>query len=385
MQSQLHAQETVIGGADVLNAFDWANERIGEYQFLTALLTTPSQALVANVATEFQILRHGTCIFPITINEANYADSWVCSPYNATITYPLDELRQIGNPIVRGSVAGLIHAVAPVLKAARINRVVGINNGLLSTNLYPPWDGSGIERLTNELRQRWPQHAFVFRSLNAVTNGPLLARLQDAGYLLLPSRQVYLCLDLQAAARKQNSEIDQSLLTRKTGYRIVQGDELNSEDVPRIRELYDQLYLQKYSRHNPQFTDELIRLWQRTGLMQFIGLRNSNGVLDGIVGCLGTHETMTTPLIGYDLVLPRKLGLYRMLTALVFAEARDTGRILNLSAGAAQFKRHRGGEAQIEYSAICVDHLSVVQRAVWASLAGLLRHAGVRILQSYEL
>jgi hypothetical protein len=94
---------------------------------------------------------------------------------------------------------------------------------------------------------------------------------------------------------------------------------------------------------------------------------------------------MTTPLIGYDLALPRKLGLYRMLTALVFQEARETGRILNLSAGAAQFKRHRGGEAQIEYSAVYIAHLPVFQRAVWASLGGLLRHVGVRILQTYEL
>lgn len=91
-----------------------------------------------------------------------------------------------------------------------------------------------------------------------------------------------------------------------------------------------------------------------------------NGVLDEIAGCLGMHETMTTLVIGYDVALPCKLGLYRMLTALVFQEARDTGRLLNLSAGAAQFKRHRVGKAQIEYSAVYVAHLSVFQRAVRA-------------------
>ena len=374
-----------FGGADVVNAFDWPTERNSERQFLTALLESPSRYFVGNVTTEMQVLRLGSLVFPLTINEANYSDSWVCSPYNATITYPLDELQQIENSILRRSVAGLIHLVAPLLKAAKINRVVGVNNGLLSTNLYPSWDGSGIEELTSRLQQRWPQHAIVFRSLNAVTNGTLITHLQRAGYLLLPSRQVYLCLDLHAAARKQNSEIDQTLLTRKTEYRIVKGAELTSEDVPRIRELYDQLYLQKYSLHNPHFTDALIQLWQQTGLMKFIGLRNSNGILDGIVGCLGMHETITTPLIGYDLTLPRKLGLYRMLTALVFQEARETGRILNLSAGAARFKRHRGGEAHIEYSAVYVAHLSLFQRSIWGALAGLLRHVGVRILQTYEL
>ncbi len=375
-----------------LNHFVWpnpvadaGNEAQSGRSFLTSWLETPSELLIRNVRTDPHLIRIGPHVFPATVNEQDYKNSWVCSPYNATISYPLDELREIRNAALRVSLAGLIHSVSPVLKAARINNVLCVNNWLLSTNLYPPWNGEGVVEATSELTQRWPEHAIMFRSLNPVSNAPLMKCLAEVGYILAPSRQVYLCEDLAAASRKQNSEIDRHFLERRTSYQVVRDSELSDEDVPRIRELYDQLYLQKYSKHNPQFTDQLILLLRKTGLLKMIGLRNEHGRLDGIVGCFGRYNVVTTPLIGYDLALPQKLGLYRMLTALVFQEARESGRILNLSAGAAQFKRHRGGEPCLEYSAVYVKHLPVFRRSVWKLLAGLLENVGAKILQKYQL
>ena len=37
-QQELHEDEIALGGADVVHAFDWPKERVGERQFLTALL-----------------------------------------------------------------------------------------------------------------------------------------------------------------------------------------------------------------------------------------------------------------------------------------------------------------------------------------------------------
>jgi hypothetical protein len=74
-----------------------------------------------------------------------------------------------------------------------------------------------------------------------------------------------------------------------------------------------------------------------------------------------------------------------MLTALVFQEARESGQILNLSAGAAQFKRHRGGKPHLEYSAVFVEHLPWRRRMAWMTLSLLLENIGTRVLQRYEL
>jgi hypothetical protein len=368
-----------------LDQLQWPGSGKPHQEFLETLLRTPSQSLIHNVRTGCELVRVGSEILPVTVNETDYENSWVCSPFNAAITYPLDELREIQSQSLRWLLAGLIRSMSPLLKAASINRVVTVNNWLLSTNLYPNWDGSDVETLTKALTTRWPQHAILFRSLNAVSNGGLMQRLLAAGYLMAPSRQIYLCHDLANAAKKQNSEIDHHLLTRRTKYRIVRHAEFTEADVPRIRDLYNQLYLDKYSVHNPQFSNELIHLWRRTGLLSLIGLRSPAGSLDGVVGCFALNGVVTTPLIGYDLSLPQSLGLYRMLTSLVFQEARETGSLLNLSAGAAKFKRHRGGEPVLEYSAIYIRHLPMFRRAVWRSLASLLRSVGARVLQHYEL
>jgi len=380
-----HGRTIELCDKSSVDAFGWSQPESDKQRLLKKLLQTRSSAFVKNVDTDIWAARIGDHVFPVTVSDGQYGNSWVCSPYNATITYPLDELREVNNAILRKGLAGLIRSFAPLLKAAKINHVVGVNNWLLSTNLYPTWDGEGVEQLTAELCSRWPQHAILFRSLNRVSNGPLLERLQANGYLLAPSRQVYLCSDLSAAARRQNSEIDRALLRRQTKYRVVFDDTIQDSDIPRIVELYDHLYLQKYSVHNPQFTEELIRVWRQTGFMKLLGLRNRNDILDGIVGCFAMDGVMTTPLLGYDLKLPRQLGLYRLLTVLVFREAQESGQLLNLSAGAAQFKRHRGGEAELEFSAIFVKHLSFARQAVWKSLAALLTHVGARILQAYQL
>lgn len=356
-----------------------------ERDFLTEFHGRPSQEWVSNVRTEFTTVRAGAHDFPVTINETEYANCWVASPYNAVVLYALEELREVRNRIARTALAGLIHAVAPVLKAARINKVVCVNNWLLSTNLYGSWSGDDLGLLTAKLVGEFPDHVIVFRSLNEATNPELLARFRAERFLLAPSRQIYFCDDPAAALRKQNTTIDHRLLTRKTAYRIVRHNELTADDDARILDLYNQLYLQKYSYQNPQFTLRLIELWRRTGMLQLIGLRSPEGRLDGIVGMFIRGEVITTPLIGYDLSLPSQLGLYRMLTLLVMQHANQTGKVLNLSSGAAQFKRHRGGRPFIEYSAVWCHHLPLFRRVTWRSLAALLQHVGVPVMRHWQL
>src|SRR5690606_2745923 len=122
----------------------------------------------------------------------------------------------------------LIAGVERLLSNAKIERIVQINNWLLSTNLYPAdWQGEGLEELTQLLRERFPGHAFGFRSLNPASNAVLLERLQALGYLALPSRQVYL-FDGRSGAdsaylRHHNCRLDATLL-RRSGYRVEPGE-----------------------------------------------------------------------------------------------------------------------------------------------------------------
>lgn len=106
-------------------------------QQLAASEHRDSSPLVANIRTTIRLLRVDDVVLPVTINEHDFENAWVCSPFNATITYPLDELKHIDSHVLRSVMAGLVHTAAPILKFAQINHVVCVNNWLLSTNLYP--------------------------------------------------------------------------------------------------------------------------------------------------------------------------------------------------------------------------------------------------------
>ncbi len=346
-----------------------------------------SQRMIANVKTQFQFAIHDQSIIPISVNDTDYENSYVASTYNGVVTYPLEELRLLPSTFQRLSVAGMIHGVAPAIRFGKVNRAVVVNNWLLSTNLYPHLDLHWLDNLLSELRETFPQHAILFRSLNGATNSFLLEHLRRSGFLLAPSRQVYLFDGREPDfIERHNNKIDAKLLQQTSPYQVVEDNQWSSGDHDtRFQQLYNWLYLDRYSRNNPQFTARLMKLWRETGMLKFFGLTSDSGSLDGIVGLFDCEGAVTVPVVGYDTSKPKSLGLYRRLMAIALRESVQQKWMLNLSSGAASFKRLRGGRAQIEYTAVACHHLPIKQRLMWQSLAGLLQKVAAPLLQRYEL
>lgn len=241
-----------------------------------------------------------------------------------------------------------------------------------------------VAAVTEFLISEFPRHAILFRSLNHVTNGPMIEALRRSEYSLAASRQVYLYDGARPAFLKhKNTGRDLKLLQNTSLQRLEHHDFNDSHDA-RVKELYDLLYIEKYSKHNPQFTKQMIRLWRESGTMHLFGLM-SNGQLCAVAGTFAMDNVITGPLIGYDTSRSTSAGLYRLLMAYTFQRALDGGLLLNLSAGAASFKRLRGGQPALEYSAVYYRHLSLRQRTMWKSLALLLEQVGARILRRYKL
>ena len=320
---------------------------------------------------------------PVTINDEQWTNSYVCSPYTGAITYPIDELHHLDRGPTRILIRGLLGGLSPILRWGQINRVVAINNWLFSTNLYSE-DPVDVAAVTRFILERFPSHVVMFRSLNRATNSEWIKKFEAEGYLMIPSRQVYLFEMASKYWQKVNARRDQNLL-RKSNYEIVFHDELDERDDSRIAELYRQLYIQKYSKWNPVYTESMVRLWRETKLLEFFGLRDPAGRLNGIVGLFQVGDIVSAPVVGYEMQEPQSAGLYRMLMAIVLRMARERQLRLNLSSGAADFKRVRGGEPHIEYSAVCVKHLSTGKQMVWKLLNQLLRKIGVPLLKKYKL
>ena len=69
----------------------------------------------------------------------------------------------------------------------------------------------------------------------------------------------------------------------------------------------------------------------------------------------------------------------------VLAFTRERAGTLNLSAGAAHFKRLRGGEPAIEYSAVLCEHLCAPTRRALGLLRILTTRIGIPIMERFQL
>ena len=171
----------------------------------------------------------------------------------------------------------------------------------------------------------------------------------------------------------------------RSGYRIEHGDALNVDEFERLEQLYNLLYLDKYSPLNPHYSAAWLRQGAADGWLELRVLRSACGRIDGVVGWFASDAVLSAPIVGYDTALPQRTGLYRQLTRLCLEEAANRRMLLNFSSGAAHFKRLRGGQAQIEYSMVQIAHLPLRQRLVWRLLAALLQGIGVPLMRMLKL
>jgi hypothetical protein len=344
-----------------------------------------TQSSVPNLITRIDSVGDDAWRLPVTINDAEKNGSWVCSPHVAYVRYAAEETRRLGNPLLGAPLAALCHAAGSILRMGRIDQAIGLNNWTLSTNLFPRLAAARLRATLDECVQRWPHHAIWIRSLNARDTGDWLTALEAQHCLLVPSRQVYLYdrIDLQ---RSPHADLRRDLrLLQQTALTASPAAEWSSADFLQAERLYARLYLEKYSALNPAYSARWLQCWSGAGLLELVGYRDAGGTLVAVVGMFGHGDLMTAPIVGYDTSLPQRLGLYRLLMATVYRAAALSGRRINLSAGAAQFKRQRGGVGTMEYSAVYVRHLRRRRRLPVRMLSLLARRVGEPLLRRYEL
>ncbi|CAI6082763.1 GNAT family N-acetyltransferase [Cohnella sp. JJ-181] len=378
---------------DSLNIDDcpWPDTAYGQYarHYLAPIVTSGSESWVGNVRARLVVMSVDGIPVPLTVNDAEYANSYVCSPYTHYVSYARQELSLLRSRALIAALSALLTGIGGLLKASRFNRVVHVNNWLLSTNLYPSLSDEQWSAALDRLILAFPGHAIAFRSLNAALNARELQLLQDRRCRLVPSRQIYLLRtgdpDFANAKARWLLKRDRALAERH-GYAVSGPADMTAADIPRIAALYKMLYLEKYSLHNPQFTARFLETALAEGTLELHGYRDAvTGRLDAVLGFYAREGAMTTPLFGYDTSLPQEIGLYRMLSALLIGLARDRGLLLHESSGAAQFKRNRGAVADMEYTAVYDRHLPAWRRASWAALEGLLGRVGVPLMRRYKL
>jgi hypothetical protein len=345
----------------------------------------PSTDFASNLHTTLHLLEAGGVAMPVTLNGKHARQTWVCSP-RTTYSHCISEeaVRYVPSYLAHAAKT-LFSALGSALDFADIDQIAALNNWTLSTNIYPPLTKVNLPALIGAARERWPSYALWFRSLNQADNGTWLAALQQHGFQLIASRQVYVYDDFPALIKRhENLQRDLRALA-KTSYSRTGDSSIEAADYARIAELYRLLYTEKYSAFNPQYSALFMQRWHQAGLLEFDGLRDAHGQLQGIFGGFSQAGVLSAPIVGYNTALPVRAGLYRLVTACAFQAAMRRAERLNFSAGAAEFKRLRGGKATMEFSAVYAPHLPLRTRLAIRTLSLLSVKMGAPLMAKYEL
>jgi hypothetical protein len=348
--------------------------------------SAPAGQMIGNLDTRVGLRQIDGHLLPVTINSGLKPTCYLCCPSVAYIDYARDELRHFsGYPMLSAMLDGLLKLGYPLVRAAGLDRQVQVNNWLLATNPIPDVTREALQAATQAIAQEHPGHVVVWRSLNDFSDRDAMGIFREAGYRMYPARQIYMfdCRDAEPKIGRDEKR-DQALLD-EGGFAIVAPAEFRDDDFVRAQLLYQQLYLEKYTWLNPQYTAAFMKAAQAAGILEFLGLRASDGRLAGVIVFFDCGRTMTTPIVGYDATIPQETGVYRMLMALAVRRARDRKMLFNMSAGAASFKRNRGGVAALEYSAIYNTHLAPTARLAACLVRTMLKQVGIPVLRSFQL
>jgi hypothetical protein len=323
--------------------------------------------------TQLVLAKVGNVIIPITLSDFHPDNTYTVSPYSHYISYGgYEEVKHLNSPLVEVLIKLLLFPVACFFRAADLDKVAYINNYLLSTNLYPSISSDQISSLSKVLPGWFPDRAIVFRSVEAKKNPHILDALNGNCYDLVLSRQVWFMYPAEAVVSRGYKEDRRVLRSHK--YELTDGRDFSDDDLIRAVELYNMLYLEKYSYYNPQFTFEFMKLAQNAEVLQMHALK-CDGKIDGVFGYFIRNGAMTVPLLGYDTSLPKQQGLYRLLTQYMVQAGLQYNLLIHASSGVGKFKKGRGGKSAIEYNAVYTGHLSYWRQVPWKFIKIISKYA----------
>jgi len=244
-----------------------------------------------------------------------------------------------------------------------------INNWLMTTNLYPDLTDSQIKSITHCLKKKFPDHYYMFRSVNTYKNATTYNALNLEKFRLIPCRNVFLYDPskenqlTQHQLRKQKKDTNK-LKNKK--YEVELAHSLSDAEITHLLHLYQNIYMDKYTKYSPLYTEKYLKNAVENGSIQ-LKLLKKEGKIYGVTGFLQKNGYILVPFFGYDTSVPQEEGLYRMLSSVIIDEINRVKLISHQGSGAGQFKKWRGFFEHLEYVAIFDHHLPLFRRLFWAA------------------
>lgn len=365
------------------NAHEISLSNPKEVEYYQSLMQNSSSPYIENISAEINLLKVDNHLFPLLIASKNYQDSYVCSPYGHYIALALESLHLINSKWLQSLTQKGLETLGKIVQTTNINSTVYINHSLLSTDLHPNClSPCKIKAVISFLKNKFPKHALIFRSINKNTCPHLHAELKSRGFKFIASRQIH-------TTRVKNPDLfktriiksDLKLWNEKKHEVIFQND-FTEDDEQQILKLCHSLSIDHHSVWNPKASLHFLRLLKKDPLFQMKALK-LNGKIEGVAGYHVKDEVLLCSIFGYDKLHPNRTHIYRLLSTMLLLEAADHAEIFHQSAGASFYKGIRRANSSQEYQAVYTKHLPFKQRLGWTILQKAINTFAVPFMKKY--
>ncbi|MDR2858741.1 MAG: hypothetical protein LBV50_13000, partial [Novosphingobium sp.] len=273
----------------VTDAAELARDESPAGRYAATFAREGTAALIANAGSQPMLLRHGGRSFPVTVDDGGFGRSYVASPHSAYVLYAREEMAIVGMRRGRRVTGAALALLDRMLRAARFNHAVHLDNWLLSTNLHGNWDGAGLPAIRATLAERFPDHFVILRSLDVWSCPALLDAARADGWVMLPARQVWVVDDLARDWLPRSNHGNDRRALARSGLIVETPERIDAGDAARIAELYHMLYIGRYSALNPVFTARYVAFTAETGLLRYRIAREPGGRIMAVAGMLARN------------------------------------------------------------------------------------------------
>jgi len=344
--------------------------------------------LADNLDCESGLIEIGDKLVPYTKNKMTKETlCYTISTFTHYYHYLREEMDIVGLRFAKLILMPPLWLIGFFLRFAKVDQAFTINNFGLSTNLFPKdLSAIGWDNVVSTVEKSNPNHAILVRSVNRGLNSKDYDALIDCGFKPMFARNVLLFPHKpieQFPRRKRRQILRDEKLEHKLGFRWLSGVTLDEEMSARVADLYDQLYLGKYSKNNPRFTPLFHYECSKRKILNYQLLLDEEQII-GVLGMKVVDDVATTPILGYDHHHPHANLLYRIITAKITRTSSDNDFHRHASSGANKFKQLRGGVTNEEFTMVKTSHLSWWRRLNWGLIRFMAQKIGRPLTHKFE-
>jgi len=313
---------------------------------------------ILNLNIEIKFIEIDSFLIPLCF--WNNLDNCYTASFLSIFNYWKYELKNIKNIFTKKIFNIIINIFIFFWKKIHLDEdIVYVNNFMLSTNLYPDFKKDTLIKINNFISKKYPNKIIVYRTLNSFCNKCIISTLDKYWFKKIVSRQIFIFNSIYNREYKKLKIVKNDFRILRKYWFVFKKVEL--KDSNKILELYNKLYIEKYTKMNPQFTVDFIKKLILNKYFYFYKLLDGNKII-WVIWYYYINNQVTTPIFGYDTTYNKKYNLYSQVSNLLTFNSLDKFDILNSSSWAWNFKIARWWKKYIEYNYIKIPKKNLFLR-----------------------